>query len=220
MLDRQLKTATTRGTRRSVSAPSDTPEARSLKRERDRVHGTVSVLSKRLAALFDCFVVERCRDTVTAIRCDVVRAVGGWTVHCSGQFLHDRYLRYLAWGMADRVRRASASALHTPHPHARRAAHARMPRMHAGRERARRGGGGDRGGAGGRGQCGRAGRVCGALPAPHGGGHGRRGPRGVRRGPAPAAPAAAAPPRAPAAARARRAVRPPRLPSHMHAMHA
>ena len=49
-------------------------------------------------------MVERCRDTQAAVRADVVQAVGAWTAACPGHFMQDRYLRYLAWGMADRVR--------------------------------------------------------------------------------------------------------------------
>lgn len=61
------------------------------------------MLSKRLSSLFDCIVVERCRDTQAAVRTDVVEAVGTWTAQCPGHFMEDKYLRYLAWGMADRV---------------------------------------------------------------------------------------------------------------------
>lgn len=63
----------------------------------------VSLLSKRLASLFDCIVVERCRDTQAAVRTDIVQAVGSWTANCPGHFMEDKYLRYLAWGMADKV---------------------------------------------------------------------------------------------------------------------
>lgn len=117
MLDRQLKTAMRASKRASAGSPAATPskstrsqsqsadpKVQSLRRERDREHDAISAATKRLCALFDCTVVTRCRDVQAAVRLDIVVAVGEWTVMYPSLFMKDAYLKYIAWGMSDKVR--------------------------------------------------------------------------------------------------------------------
>lgn len=116
MLDRQLKAAARANSRVSAGSPNSTPskatrsqsqptdpKSQSLRRERDREHDAISAATKRLCALFDCTVVTRCRDVQAALRLDIVVAVGEWTVMYPALFMKDAYLKYIAWGMSDKV---------------------------------------------------------------------------------------------------------------------
>lgn len=121
MLERQLKAAERARSRgRASDASAGTPgkstrsqsqgdpKTASLRRERDREHDAISAATKRLCALFDCTVVTRCRDVMAAVRLDVVVAVGEWTVMYPSLFMKDAYLKYIAWGMSDKVSAAAS----------------------------------------------------------------------------------------------------------------
>lgn len=130
MLDRQLKAAARANSRgrgsasspnstpskatRSQSQPTD-PKSQSLRRERDREHDAISAATKRLCALFDCTVVTRCRDVQAAVRLDIVVAVGEWTVMYPALFMKDAYLKYIAWGMSDKVLHHGVDLRHICH---------------------------------------------------------------------------------------------------------
>jgi hypothetical protein len=104
-LERQLKAEEAKSNKSKVKAKSqqDSTKVATLKREVDRVHTHVSALTERVGALFEVIVVERCRDEMAFIRKDIMEAVGRWTLLCPAKFMHDTYLKYLAWGMSDKV---------------------------------------------------------------------------------------------------------------------
>jgi hypothetical protein len=107
-LERQLKTEEGKAAKGSTeqgraAKKQESAKVATLKREVDRVHTRVSALTERVGALFEVIVVERCRDEMAFIRRDVMEAVGQWSLLCPAKFMHDTYMKYLAWGMSDKV---------------------------------------------------------------------------------------------------------------------
>lgn len=74
-----------------------------LRRDFNRLHSSVSAMEARLAALFEHFVARQCREVMPVVRRDVVEALGRWTMACPESFMKDNRLKYIAWGMSDRV---------------------------------------------------------------------------------------------------------------------
>ena len=91
---------------KSPQKPKDDAATKALRTELKRVTSAISALDARVEALFESFVVRCCRDTCAAARRDVVVALARWSAADGANFLVDTRLKYLAWGMSDKVRPA------------------------------------------------------------------------------------------------------------------
>ncbi|KAI8472835.1 MAG: hypothetical protein J3K34DRAFT_457586 [Monoraphidium minutum] len=75
--------------------------ASALRRQVSSLHHRAKELEQVVGVLFQGVFAHRFRDVDERVRCEVIRAVGGWAAACPATFLADSYLKYLAWAMSD-----------------------------------------------------------------------------------------------------------------------
>ena len=90
----------------SIDSLMQAPSARivSLKADVDKGHERVTGLKDKLTAMWEAIMNERFRDILPSIRLNVTQGIAYWTAALPSYVLHDKYLKYLAWSMSDRVR--------------------------------------------------------------------------------------------------------------------
>lgn len=75
----------------------------------DRCHTHVTALKAHVDNLFQNVMGNRFRDVAEEIRALVIEGIGTWIEQMPSEFLQDKYLKYVAWALSDKVRQAAVS---------------------------------------------------------------------------------------------------------------
>ncbi len=69
----------------------------------ERSHSQVTSLKASVNNIFQAVSAKRFRDVAPDIRALVIQGIAHWTTSLPADFLQDRYLKYVAWALSDRV---------------------------------------------------------------------------------------------------------------------